>query len=55
MNAFDRDLDTRAIAVKANLMYDARKLKHKVSSGSLDVYMPHFRLLVKRMIQLIKP
>lgn len=55
MNAFNRDLDNWPVSIKANLLYDARKLKHKVSPDILDdMYMPYFKLLVKRMIQCIE-
>ena len=56
MNAFNRDLDNWPVSIKANLLYDARKLKHKVSPGILDdMYMPYFKLLAKRLIQCIEP
>lgn len=55
MNAFDTKLDTWPVLIKANLMYDARKLKHKVLPGLDNMYTPHFKLLVKRLIQCIEP
>ena len=56
MNAFNRDLDNWPVSIKANLLYDARKLKYKVSPGILDnMYMPYFKLLAKRLIQCIEP
>ena len=55
MNAFDTKLDTWPVLIKVNLMYDARKLKHKVLPGLDNMYTPHFKLLVKRLIQCIEP
>lgn len=55
MNTYDRDLENWPVSIKANLLYDARKLKHKVSPGILDnMYVPYFKLLAKRMIQRIE-
>ena len=41
MNAHDMDLDSRAVVIKANLNYDARRHKHKMDVKILNVYYQH--------------
>lgn len=53
MNAHVRDLDaratmdSRAVMIKANLNYDARRHKHKTSSEIMRVYYAHLVALAR--------
>ena len=47
MNAHDIDLDTRAVMIRANLNYDARRHKHKMAPKIMRVYYQHLVALAR--------